>query len=154
MHKDAVKLVACCCSMSNGALLGDSFMNRFRTYAIVVSAVMGLAISVSLLAAPASSDLLTNKQAQELAMTAKTPAEHATLQKHFLALAARYDADAADHTALAAAFRKNVNSGRLYPGDPDYRAKHCDKLAATLKDAAKDAREIGAEHGKVATGHN
>jgi hypothetical protein len=140
--------------MSNGTTLGDSSMNRFRTYAIVVSAVMGLAISVSLLAAPKSSDLLTKKQAQELAMTAKTPADHVKLQNYFLALAVEYDAEAADHAGLAVAFRKNVSVGRLYPGSAEFRAKHCDRLSGSFTEAAKDAREIAAEHGKIATASN
>ena len=127
-------------------------MRTFRRHAIVALAVMGLAASVPLLAQQSqSSDLLTNKQAQELAMTAKTPAEHATLQKHFLALAAKYDAEAADHAGLAQAFRKNVDVGRLYPGTPEFQAKHCDRLSGSLKEAAKDAREIAAEHGKIST---
>jgi len=125
-------------------------MRTFRSYVIVALAVMGFAASVPLLAYQSqSSDLLSNKQAQELAMSAKTPAEHAMLQKHFLALAAKYDAEAADHTALAAAYRKGINVGRLQPGTDASRAKHCDRLAASLKDAAKDAREIAGEHGKI-----
>ena len=129
-------------------------MRTFRSCAIVALAVMGLAASAPLLAQQSkSSDLLTNKQAQELAMTAKTPAEHATLQKHFVALAAKYDAEAADHASLAEAFRKNVNVGRLYPGTTDFRAKHCERISGSLKDAAKDAREIAAEHEKIAVTH-
>ena len=125
-------------------------MRTFRSYAIVALAVMGLAGSLPLLAESPSSDLLTNKQAQELAMTAKTPAEHATLQKHFIALGVKYDAEAADHAALAEAYRKGINGGRLAPGTDSSRAKHCDRLSASLKAAATDAREIAAEHGTMA----
>jgi hypothetical protein len=138
--------------MSNGAT-EESPMRAFRSYAIVALAVMGLAASVPLLAQQSqSSDLLTNKQAQELAMTAKTPADHATLQKHFVALAAKYEAEAVDHASLAQAELKNDGkiNGRLFPGDPKSRAQHCDRLSASLKAAAKDAREIAAEHGKMA----
>jgi len=126
-------------------------MRTFQSYAIAALAVMGFAASVPLLAQQSkSSDLLTSKQAQELAMTAKTPAEHATLQKHFLALAAKYDAEAADHSALGRAEGKNPDLGAHFPGSATFRAKHCDQLSASLKDAAKDAREIAAEHGKIA----
>ena len=129
-------------------------MRTFRSYAIVALAVMGLAASVPLMAQQSkSSDLLTSKQAQELAMTAKTPADHATLQKHFLALAAKYDAEAADHAGLAEAYRKGVNVGRLAPGTDSSRAKHCDHLSGSLKDAATDAREIAGEHGTMAAAH-
>ena len=126
-------------------------MRTFRSYAIVALAVMGLAASVPLLAQQSqSSDLLANKRAQELAMTAKTPADHAMLQKHFLALAAKYDAEAADHAGLAEAYRKGINVGRLAPGTDSSRAKHCDRLSGSLKAAATDAREIAAEHGTMA----
>jgi hypothetical protein len=129
---------------------GGAAMRTFQRFAIVAAAVMGLAASVPLLAQQSqSSDLLSNKQARELAMTAKTPAEHATLQKHFLALAAKYDAEAAEHVGLAEAYRKNIDVGRRLPGTIEYRAKHCDRLAGSLKEAAKDAREISAEHGKI-----
>ena len=128
-------------------------MRTSRNYAIVALAVMGLAVSTSLLAQSQASDLLNSKDAQELAMTAKTPADHAKLQKHFVALAAKYEADAVDHAGLAQAERKNDGkiNGRLYPGSPAKRAQHCDRLSASLKAAAKDAREIAAEHGKMAS---
>lgn len=127
-------------------------MRTFRSYAIVALAVMGLAASVPLLAQQSqSSDLLSSKQAQELAMTAKTPAEHATLQKHFLALAAKYDAEAVDHADLAQVYRTPQTGGRLMPGSLKMRAEHCDRLSASLKEAAKDARELASEHGKMAT---
>ena len=129
-------------------------MRTFRSYAIVTLAVLGLAAAVTpLWAQSQSSDLLTSKQAQELAMTAKTPAEHATLQKHFLALAAKYDGEAADHSALSRAEGKNPDLGAHFPGSATFRAKHCDQLSASLKDAAKDAREIAADHGKIAVAH-
>jgi hypothetical protein len=55
----------------------------------------------------ATSDLLTARQLTALIATAKTPADHLKLQKHYLALAARYEAEAAEHVADAQAYRKN-----------------------------------------------
>ena len=129
-------------------------MRTFRNYVIAaLVVVMGLAVSLPLLAQQSqSSDLLTNKQVHELVMTAKTPAEHAKLQKHFLALAAKYDAEAADHAELAKDYLKSESvGGRLMPGSAKMRAQHCDRLSASLKEAAKDAREVASEHGKMAT---
>ena len=125
-------------------------MTTFRNYAIAALVVIGFAASVPLLAQQ-SSDLLTKKEVHELAMTAKTPAEHAKLQKHFLALAAKYDAEAVDHAELAQAERKNPNPGSHFPGSAKLRAEHCDRLSASLKEAAKDAREVASEHGKMTT---
>ena len=125
-------------------------MRTFRDYAIAALVVIGFAASVPLLAQQ-SSDLLTKKEVHELAMTAKTPAEHANLQKHFLALAAKYDAEAADHADLAQVYRTPQTGGRLMPGSSKLRAEHCDRLSTSLKEAAKDARELASEHGKMAT---
>ena len=125
-------------------------MRTFRDYAIAAVAVIGLAASVPLLAQQ-SADLLGKKDVHELAMTAKTPAEHAKLEKHFLALAAKYDAEAVDHADLAQVYRTPQTGGRLMPGSPKMRAEHCDRLSASLKEAAKDARELASEHGKMAT---
>jgi hypothetical protein len=76
---------------------------------IVALTVLGLAAFASPLTAQTtkSSDLLTSKQVKELVTNAKTPADHVKLQKHFLALAAKYEAEAADHVELAGAYRKN-----------------------------------------------
>ncbi len=126
-------------------------MRTLRNFALAVLAVAALAASRPLLAQQ-SSDLLPGKQAQELAMTAKTRADHAKLQRHFLALAAKYEAEAADHAAQGQAERKagDTINGRLFPGSAAKRAQHCDRLSASLKEAAKDAREIAAEHEKLA----
>src|SRR6185503_13165390 len=76
------------------------------------------------------SDLLTSKRLKELITTAKTPADHVKLQKHFLALAAKYDADANDHAAEAQAYRNNPSfMESKHPAGPG-TAAHCDRFAA------------------------
>src|SRR5438128_2489557 len=84
-------------------------MNTIRRHSVVVLAVVALAMSVALSAAQKSksTDLLTSKQVKELIANAKTPADHVKLQKHFLALATKYEADADEHAAEAQAYRKN-----------------------------------------------
>jgi hypothetical protein len=127
-------------------------MNKFRAYTIVVVALMGLAASVPLLAAQQSksSDLLTNKQVKELIATAKTPADHVKLQKHYLAVAAKYEADAADHAADAQAYRKNPSfmdsKNPIGPGT----AAHCERFAELDRQAAKEARDLASAHEHMA----
>ena len=118
-----------------------------------VFSAFALAASVAAFAAQESkpTDLLTSKQVQELIATADTPADHARLQKHFLAVAAKYDAEAAEHAALAQSYRK-PHVGRLMPGSRPKQAEHCERLAQTFRDAAKGARELASEHGQVASG--
>ena len=117
-----------------------------------VFSAFALAASVAAFAAqaPKSTDLLTSKQVQELIATADTPADHTRLQKHFLALAAKYDAEAAEHAGLAQSYRK-PHVGRLMPGSRAKQAEHCERLTQTFRDAAKGARELASEHGQVAS---
>ena len=123
-------------------------MRTFRNIVIVALAVMGLAISLPLLAAQESSshDLLTNKQVRELVASAKTPADHVKLQKHFLAVAAKYEADADEHAAEAQAYRKNPTfMESKNPSGPGTVA-HCERFAELAREAAKEAREIASAH--------
>jgi hypothetical protein len=100
--------------------------------------------------ASASSDLLTPKAVSELIATAKTPADHVKLQKHFLALAAKYDAEAADHTAEAAAYRKNPSfMDSKHPIGPG-TASHCDRFAELSREEAKEARALASAHERMA----
>jgi arginine/lysine/ornithine decarboxylase len=96
-------------------------------------------------AAPA--DLLTSSRVQELVATAESPGDHLQLQRHFAALAARYDADARQHTTMA----------RLYGGNPNRRANtagpaHCKRLAQLANESASALRELAAHHEALAAG--
>jgi hypothetical protein len=99
-----------------------------------------------------SSDLLPAKQVKELAATAKTPADHMKLSKHYAALAEKYDAEAVEHDIVAKAYRAMPNASESKrPGAPD-TAIHCDRLAAYARDAAKEARMLAAAHEEMASG--
>jgi hypothetical protein len=127
-------------------------MNTFRRYTLGVLAVVGLALSAAVSAAPASksSDLLTSKQVKALITAANTPAEHTKLQNHFLALAAKYDADATEHAADAQAYRKNPSfMDAKHPVNPG-TAAHCDRFAELDREAAKEARDLASAHGHMA----
>ena len=127
-------------------------MNTFRRYTLSVLAVVGVALSVSVSAAPTSksSDLLTSKQVKALIATAKTPADHVKLQNHFLALAAKYDVDATEHAAEAQAYRKNPtfkeSKNPVGPGT----AAHCDRFAELDRENAREARELASAHEHMA----
>lgn len=127
-------------------------MTKSSSRIVVAVSAIALAASVAAFAAQESTskDLLPLKQVQELVTNAKTPAEHTKLQKHFLALAAKYEADAAEHAGLAKTYLKPP-VGRLPPGSAELRAKHCDQMTLSLTHAAKEARELAAEHGKMTT---
>jgi len=97
-----------------------------------------------------ASDLLTSKQAKALIATAKTPADHLKLQKHFLALAAKYEADATEHGAEAAAYRRNPSfMDSKHPVNPG-TAAHCDRFTELDREAAREARDLAAAHEHMA----
>jgi hypothetical protein len=127
-------------------------MTRSSSRIVLAFSAIALAASVAAFAAQEakSTDLLPSKQVQELIGGAKTPADHTRLQKHFLALAAKYEAEAAEHAALAQAYRKPP-TGRLMPGSAAKRAEHCDRLTQLFRDAAKGARELASDHAQAAT---
>ncbi len=89
-------------------------------------------------------DLLTAKQAQELVESAKTPADHMKLSKHFAAEAASYTADTNRHAAMAAGYRGNPRPGI------SSAAIHCDRLVQQTRDAATAARELSTYHEQLA----
>ena len=125
-------------------------MRKIRTYTIVALAVMGLAISSAAFAAPKSPDRLPDKQVKELIATAKTPADHVKLQKHFLAVAADYDALAVEHSAEAEAYRRSPSfKDSKTPGTPG-TAAHCQRFAELDREAAKEARELASAHEHMA----
>ena len=97
-----------------------------------------------------SSDLLTPRQVKELIATAKTPTDHVKLQKHFLAVAAKYEADANEHAAEAQAYRRNPSfMESKNPAGPG-TATHCDRFAELDREAAKEARNLAAAHEHMA----
>lgn len=97
-----------------------------------------------------SGDILAGKEVRDLIANAKTPAEHRKLAKHFAAVAARYDADAADHVAEAKAYRSAPSASESKrPGSPD-TAAHCDRLADAARNAATAARELARDHEQMA----
>ena len=99
---------------------------------------------------PKSSDLLTSKQVRGLIATATTSADHVKLQKHFLALAAKYEADAKEHAADAEAYRKNPSfRDSKNPAGPG-TAAHCDRFAELDLQAAKKARDLASAHEHMA----
>jgi hypothetical protein len=114
----------------------------------------GYAAAVANLAFPTgvaqANDTPSSKEVRDLIANAKTPAEHRKLAKHFEAVAARYEADAADHAAEAKVYRTTPNASESKrPGSPD-TAAHCDRLADAARNAATAARELARDHEKMA----
>ena len=88
----------------------------------------------------------------EQAATAVAQVDHVTLQRYFVATAERFDAEAASHADMALAERKAANRGSHFPGNASLRAQqHCERLSASLRDGANQARERASEHARLAS---
>ncbi len=77
-----------------------------------------------------------------LAATASTPADHRALETYFLVQAKHHASDAADHAALARSYRGRPRA----EASAMAAARHCDRLEALARDAAKEATAAAAEH--------
>ncbi|HEY1304272.1 MAG TPA: hypothetical protein VGF24_12015 [Vicinamibacterales bacterium] len=86
----------------------------------------------------------TKADVHQLAMMARTPADHHALEEYFTTLAKKNTADAESHVAMARAYRAAVRKGG---GDP---AAHCDRLVKLARDAAKEATGAAALHRQLA----
>jgi hypothetical protein len=84
----------------------------------------------------------TAEQLSAMAAKAATPADHHGLEEYFQTLAKRYTADANDHAAMAQAYRGT----RIAQA-----AAHCDRLAANLRESAKEATAAATMHKDLAT---
>jgi hypothetical protein len=118
-------------------------MKRFSRFLIVAAA---LSLMAAPLAAQTPSGVLNSLEVKRL-VTEGTPAANATLAKHFAALADRYTAEAASHTAMANAYTGN-------PSHPigDNMRVHCTKLAELATESAKTSREMVTYHTNLAAG--
>jgi hypothetical protein len=98
---------------------------------LVAAAVVAVAVSAS---AQTSSGVLNTLEVQRL-VAADTPAAHASLGKHFVALADTFRADVARYTALSSAFTGNPN--HTFGVDPGARRSRQAKAAAQLAESAR-----------------
>ena len=94
----------------------------------------------------ATPEPLTASQVRLLIASAQ-PEDHERLRGHFEALATKYDADAARHTAMARVAGTDPN--RRSGGDP---SAHHTRLAALAKESAAITRELATHHGTLAKG--
>jgi hypothetical protein len=96
---------------------------------------------------------MSAKQVMELVANAKTPADHLKLAAWYKAEADKMEAQASDHEGLAAVYRSHpavLGSKSSVPISGS--AMHCSNLAASLRAAAKEDRELATEHELMAKG--
>jgi hypothetical protein len=110
---------------------------------ILRSLVLALAFVVP--GATAFADDLTLEQV--LIESANTPAQHQALADHFRARAGEARHEAQRHRSMA----KSYTGGRAAPSPvAGYQSSHCNKLAATFDEQAKEYDALAEIHAKEA----
>ena len=84
----------------------------------------------------------TDQELNAMAAKASTPADHRALAEYFLTLAKRYTSEAANHKAMASAYRGLPRS----PGWAAGAAAHCDRLVKLSEQSADEAAGAAAMH--------
>lgn len=82
---------------------------------------------------------------EHLVTEAKTTADHEAVAKRLDAEAAEYDKKAAEHERMAVHYRKAPSNPKLN-NNASALATHCDHLAVSMKESARDAREMAQLH--------
>ena len=95
-------------------------------------------------------DPLSKQDVKALVANAKTAEEHERLAKHFEAEAIQLDAEANEHQDLVAGYRGNPSALALKHPMSGKTAGHCQYFADDLHKAAKQARELAADHREMA----
>jgi hypothetical protein len=89
---------------------------------------------------------LSKKEVHRLLVTANTPADHNKLAQHYRLQAEQLEAEAAEHTAMAKAYRAKPGVSEMKrPMSPD-TASHCEYFAESLTKAATEARALSVAH--------
>jgi hypothetical protein len=100
------------------------------------------------LTTPSSADLLGPTELRGLIKGTPTPTSHTRLERHYRALAERFEREAREHRALAAAYRIAPSAAdQKRPGTPD-TAAHCERLAERVSRLADEAQALATSHGQ------
>lgn len=83
----------------------------------------------------------TEKELNQLAANASTPADHRALLEYFVETAKRYAADVDEHVAMAQAYRGTKIAAA---------AAHCDRMVRLSRDAAREANAAAVMHKDLA----
>jgi hypothetical protein len=117
---------------------------------LLTGVLLMLSAALTINAVQRNPDLLSSEEVKALVGKANTPTVHQKLARHYKALAAAKDAEAAEHKDLAAEYRAKGNTAASKHPMSGATAEHCDHFAKSTSDAAKAARDMAAAHEKMA----
>jgi hypothetical protein len=112
-----------------------------------------IATLMGVVSVPASADdskILKKDELKNLIANAKTAQDHQRIADHYVAKGEQLEAEATEHAEEAAKYRANPNMHEMkHPGSPQ-TASHCEFMAGSLRDAAKQARQLAEDHEAMA----
>ena len=126
------------------------FMNWNRTIASSMFLALLMAISAGQAPAVDNKGELSPKEVKALVANAKTSADHMRLAHHYNAMAAKHEAEAQDHEALAVEYTKNPQLGAVKHTMSPNTAEHCKYFAGHCRNAAKEMKAMAAMHEEMA----
>jgi hypothetical protein len=126
----------------------------FPNWKQAITSSMVLAVLIVVLAGQAPAvepkDELKSKEVKALVASAKTPADHMKLARHYTAMAAKHVAEAQQHEVLAAEYTRNPQLGASkHPMAPN-TAEHCKYFAEHCRKAAREMQAMAAAHEEMA----
>ena len=127
-------------------------MNRISTRTLSILSVLSLAVvmTVSGMGLTANAqDKLSKSELNTLIATAKTPAEHQRIAQYYTAQSQDFLAQANEHEAMLASYK--ANPSLLNEKFKASTIKHCENLAADLKDLSVKSQEMAKMHEQMAT---
>lgn len=127
-----------------------SIMRCIRMGAFGALLTLPILVTVGPARAAEPKEMLKRKELKALVVSAKTPADHMKLARHFTAMAEKHEAEALEHDALAVEYtrRPRLGSSKV-PMSPN-SAEHCKYYAEHCRKAAKEMRAMAAAHEAMA----
>jgi len=131
-------------------MLNQLMYTRALRTALLTTAVAVLAVFVSVPAVADDSKILKKSDLNTLVANAKTAQDHQRLADHFTAKAEQLEADAQEHDELAGKYKANPGIHEMKHPGSQQTASHCTMMARNLREAAKQSKELAAEHQAMA----
>ena len=123
---------------------------NFRSLRIALLVTVMTVLTGTVYLQAVESNLLTKDALKSLVANAKTAQDHQRLAAHFIAKAEQLEAEAKDHTELAATYRAHPTIHEMKHQMSGQTAGHCDYFAKEVLAAAKAARKMAADHAEMA----
>jgi hypothetical protein len=93
---------------------------------------------------------LSKKQLAELLAHSATPQDHLRLAGHFEAKAKKFEVEAAEHVSMAKYYRTHPTGVETKNPMGPNTAAHCDFMAKSMREAAKNSRALAVMHERLA----